>query len=510
MSQEALSQAGGIPAAADSESVSKFESLLQERFKLATDEDEEGRSRADKRGKEVRDSVRALADEALKRTGTVTAQGDVLDYIQALIKQIDDEISKQLSVIMHHPDFTKLEGAWRGLYYLVSNTETDANLKIRVMNITKKELFRALSKNEGVGWDRGPIFMKIYEEEFGMPGGEPYAALIGDFEFDHSPQDMLTLREMSKIAAASHCPFIAAARPNLMQMDSWQELSNPRDLGKILATPEYAEWRGFRESEDSRFVGLTMPRFLARLPYSTRENPIEGFAFEETIDSSSHQNFVWSNSAYAMGANIARAFKMHGWCARIRGVESGGMVDNLKIHAFPTDDGGVDIKCPTEIGITDRREKELATLGLMPLSHWKNTNYAVFVGAQSVQKPAKFYDDDATANANLSARLPYLFACCRFAHYLKCMVRDKVGSYMERDQLQQWLQNWIQNYVTDSNASEQMKMERPLAAAEVTIEADPEDPGVYRAEFSLRPHYQLEEVNIGLRLVSRLPRDRKA
>jgi type VI secretion system protein ImpC len=350
----------------------------------------------------------------------------------------------------------------------------------------------------------------MYEEEFGTPGGEPFGTMIGDFEFDHSAPDVECLRGLSKIAATAHCPFISAAGPSLLNMESWQQLGDKRDLAKIFDTAEYAAWRSLRDEEDSRFIGMTMPRFLSRLPYSTKNNPVDAFAFEEDATSSNHENFVWSNAAYAMGTNITRAFKKSGWCAQIRGVESGGLVENLPVHTFPTDDGGVDMKCPTEIAITDRREHELARLGFMPLSHWKNTDYAAFIGAQSLQKPAKFDDKDATANANLSARLPYLFACCRFAHFLKCIVRDKIGSFKERDEMERWLNSWIMQYVVDSGASDEIKAEKPLASAQVDVQANPEDPGYYKAQFYLRPHFQLEGVNVSLRLVSRLPSERKA
>jgi len=491
-------------AATATRTPSDFEQLLTERFALKTDD----KDQAAERKLAVKSAVQEFSKQALLRSGTTTMRGDVLTYIEALIAKIDQDISRQLNAIMHHEEFTKLEGAWRGLFHLVSNTESDSELKIKVMNISKKDLFKTLSNSKGANWDQGPMFKKLYEQEFGTPGGQPYGCLVGDFEFDHSTQDILTLRELSRIAAAAHCPFISAAGPKLLGMDSWQTLGDKRDLGKIFDTPEYAAWRSLRDSEDSRFIGLALPRFLARAPYSTKDNPVEGFAFEEEASSSSHNNYVWANSAYAMAANITRAFKLHGWCAMIRGVESGGLVENLPVHTFPTDDGGVDMKCPTEIGITDRREAELAKLGFMPLSHWKNTDYAAFIGAQSLQKPAKFDDKDATANANLSARLPYLFAVCRFAHFLKCIVRDKIGSFKEREDMERWLNNWIMQFVTDSGAGDRAKAEKPLAAAEVAVQADPENPGYYRAQFFLRPHFQLEGVNISLRLVSRLPRDR--
>jgi type VI secretion system protein ImpC len=312
---------------------------------------------------------------------------------------------------------------------------------------------------------------------------------------------------MSQIAAASHTPFIAAAAPTVMQMDSWQELSNPRDLTKIFQTPEYAAWRSLRESEDSRYIGLAMPRFLARRPYGAKSDPIEEFDFEEDVEGADHSKYSWANSAYAMATNITRAFKMYGWTTRIRGIESGGAVENLPTHTFPTDDGGVDMKCPTEIAISDRREAELAKNGFMPLIHKKNSDFAAFIGAQSLQKPTEYDDPDATANANLSARLPYLFAVCRFAHYLKCMVRDKIGSFKERESLERWLQEWIYNYVDGNPAisSEETKAMKPLAAAEVVVQEVEGNPGYYTSKFFLRPHYQLEGLTVSLRLVSKLP-----
>ncbi|MBE0546304.1 MAG: type VI secretion system contractile sheath large subunit, partial [Rubrivivax sp.] len=324
---------------------------------------------------------------------------------------------------------------------------------------------------------------------------------------DHTPPDVEILQGMGQIAAAAHSPFIAATAPTLMNMDSWQQLGDPRDLTKIFQTPEYAPWRSLRDSEDSRFVALTMPRFLSRLPYGAKTSPVDDFDFEEDTEGADHSKYCWSNSAFAMGVNVNRAFKLYGWCSRIRGVESGGMVEGLPCHTFPTDDGGVDMKCPTEIAITDRREAELAKNGLMPLSHWKNTDYAVFIGAQTLHKPAEYDDPDATANDNLGSRLPYLFASCRFAHYLKCIVRDKIGSFKERDEVARWLGGWIAQYVDGDPArsSEAYKATHPLAAAEVVVEEDPSNPGYYSSKFFLRPHYQLEGLTVSLRLVSKLP-----
>jgi type VI secretion system protein ImpC len=484
------SQAAGAAAPAE---VSEFESLLNKEFKPKTDE----------RKTAVQVAVRTLAEQALGATALIS--DDAVKAIEAMIAEIDKKMSQQINQILHHEDFRRLEGTWRGLHHLVSNTETDEMLKIRVLNVSKKDVGNTIKKFKGTAWDQSPLFKKLYEDEFGTPGGQPYGALIGDYYFDHTAPDVEILGGMAQIAAAAHAPFLAASAPGLMGMESWQELSNPRDLTKIFQTPEYAAWRSLRDSEDARYLGLTMPRFLSRIPYGSKTNPVEEFAFEEDTEGADHNKYVWSNSAFAMGTNITRSFKEWGWCARIRGAESGGMVEGLPVHTFPTDDGGVDMKCPTEIAITDRREAELAKNGLMPLSHWKNTDYAVFVGAQSLQKPAQYDDADATANANLAARLPYLFATCRFAHFLKCMVRDKIGGFKERADMERWLNDWIKRYCVDSSASESDKARRPLADAEVKVEEIPGNPGYYSSKFFLRPHYQLEGLTVSLRLVSKLP-----
>jgi type VI secretion system protein ImpC len=439
--------------------------------------------------------------------GASVISGDALASIEGIIAEIDRRLTEQVNEIIHNEEFQRLESAWRGLHYLVNNTETDSMLKIRVFNISKDDLAKTLKKFKGTAWDQSPIFKKIYEEEYGQFGGEPYGCLVGDYHFDHSPPDVAMLQEISGIASAAHAPFITGVAPTVMQFDSWRELSNPRDLTKIFETPEYAPWRSLRESEDSRYLGLCMPRFLSRLPYGSKTNPVEGFAFEEDVANADHNRYTWANAAYAMAVNINRAFKMYGWCTRIRGIETGGAVEGLPCHTFPTDDGGVDMKCPTEIAISDRREAELANNGFMPLIHRKNSDIAAFIGAQSLQKPAVYDDPDATANANLAARLPYLFATCRFAHYLKCMVRDKIGSSMTQAQLQTWLNEWIKKYIEASPdiATEEAKAMRPLSAAEVVVEEDPSNPGYYTSKIFLKPHYQLEGLTVSLRLVSKLP-----
>jgi type VI secretion system protein ImpC len=394
----------------------------------------------------------------------------------------------------------------------VNNTETDEMLKIRVLSISKNELGKTIKRFKGTAWDQSPLFKKVYEQEYGQLGGEPYGCLIGDYHFDHSPPDVEILGGMAQIAAAAHAPFLAGAAPSVMQMESWQELTNPRDLTKIFTTPEYAALRSLRESEDARYLGLAMPRFLARLPYGTKTDPVEEFDFEEDTEGADSTRYTWANSAYAMAVNINRAFKQFGWCSRIRGVESGGSVEGLPVHTFPSDDGGVDMKCPTEIAISDRREAELAKNGFMPLIHRKNSDFAAFIGAQSLQKPAEYDDPDATANAALAARLPYLFASCRFAHYLKCIVRDKVGSFKERAAMEKWLNDWILQYVDGdpANSSEEVKARKPLAGAHVVVEEVEGNPGYYTSKFYLRPHYQLEGLTVSLRLVSKLPSEKAA
>jgi type VI secretion system protein ImpC len=475
--------------------VNELDSLLKKEFRPKTDQAKEA----------VEKAVRTLAEQALAQTALISA--DTVQTIEAMIAQLDKTLTEQINLILHHDDFQKLEGAWRGLHYLVSNTETDETLKIRVMNVSKKDLAKTVKRFKGVAWDQSPIFKSIYEAEYGVLGGEPYGCLVGDYFFDHGPGDVELLSGIARVSSAAHCPFIAGASPTVMQMGSWQELANPRDLTKLFGTPEYASWKSLRTSEDARYIGLAMPRFLARLPYGAKTDPVEAFDFEEDTGAADHTRYTWANSAYAMATNILRSFKVYGWCSRIRGVESGGSVEGLPVHTFPTDDGGVDMKCPTEIAISDRREAELAKNGFMPLVHRKNTDIAAFIGAQSLQKPQEYTDPDATANANLAARLPYMFACCRFAHYLKCIVRDKIGSFKEREDVRRWLNSWIMNYVDGdpANSSETTKAQKPLAAAEVQVQEVEGNPGYYSAKFFLRPHYQLEGLTVSLSLVSKLP-----
>ena len=475
-----------------------FASLLNKEFKPKSDEAKSA----------VEAAVQTLAQQALSNVKLISS--DTVASIEAMIAALDKKLTEQINLILHHEDFQKLESAWRGLHYMVSNTETDEQLKIRVMAISKQDLGKTLKRYKGTAWDQSPLFKKLYEEEYGQFGGEPFGALVGDYHFDHSPPDVELLGEMAKIAASAHAPFITGAAPTVMQMDSWSELANPRDLTKIFTTPEYAAWRSLRESDDAKYLAMCMPRFLGRIPYGAKTAPVDAFNFEEDTLGADHNKYSWCNAAYAMATNINRSFKEFGWCSRIRGVESGGAVENLPTHTFPTDDGGVDMKCPTEIAISDRREAELSKNGFLAMIHRKNSDFAAFIGAQSLQKPTEYDDPDATSNAALAARLPYLFACNRFAHYLKCMVRDKIGSFKSRDEMERWLNKWIGNYVDGdpTNSSEEIKARRPLAAAEVVVEEVEGAPGYYQSKFFLKPHYQLEGLSVSLRLISKLPSEK--
>jgi type VI secretion system protein ImpC len=457
----------------------------------------------------AKELLKTLTEEALK--GTVTYSKNLTVTFNKAISMIDEKMSKQLNAIMHDPKFLKLEGSWRGLHHLVMNSETSSNLKIRITNVSKRELYKDLSK--AVEFDQSQVFKKIYENEFGTPGGEPYGALIGDYEFTNHPEDIELLGQMSNVAAAAFAPFISAASPKLFGFGEYTELSKPRDLEKIFDSLEYAKWRGYRDSEDSRFVTLTMPRALARLPYGEKTRPVEEFNYEEApigargeAKPQGHDEYCWMNSAYVMGARLTDAFARTGFCTTIRGAEGGGKVEGLPFHTFISDDGDMDHQCPTEIAITDRREAELSKLGFLPLCHYKNTDYAVFFGAQSTQKPKKYDRPEATANAAISARLPYLMATSRFAHYLKILARDKIGSFMEASDCEVWLNRWIRNYV---NASEKpdavMKAKFPLRDAKITVKEIPGKPGSYNAIAYLRPWLQMEELTTSLRMVARIP-----
>ncbi|MFM7594098.1 MAG: type VI secretion system contractile sheath large subunit, partial [Isosphaeraceae bacterium] len=443
------------------------------------------RPQSDQEANRAKDYFKQFLEHAIK-PGQVISK-DVETNIKNWIAAIDNKLSQQLNEILHTPEFQKLEGTWRGLHYFVHQSETGPNMKIRVMNITKRELFKDLEK--AVEFDQSTLFKKIYEEEYGQLGGQPYGMLVGDFEFDRSPEDISLLKLISNVAAAAHAPFVSAASPKLLNMDSYQDLSSPRDLSKIFDAVEYAAWKSFRESEDSRYVALTLPRVLGRLPYGANFKKVDEFNFEESVSGKDHSKYLWMNSAWAYATRITDAFSKYGWFARTRGVEGGGVVEGLPVHTFPTDDGDVAMKCPTEIAISDRREFELSNLGFLPLLHAKGTDFAVFMGSQSCQKPKKYFDPAANANAELSAKFNLLLCTSRFAHYLKVMARDKIGSFMEVKDCTQWLNDWIFNYtVNPDGASDQTKAERPLSEANIEVRAVKGKPGWFEAVAYLRPH----------------------
>jgi type VI secretion system protein ImpC len=465
-----------------------------------------------KRTEEHRTRVQGAVEELFRRLlqdSTFIAEG-FLDTVEATIADIDQRLSAQTNLILHHPDFQKLEGTWRGLHHLVNSSETGADLKIKVLNISKKALADTLKKYSGTKWDRSPVFETFYNKGYGVLGGEPYAALIGDYEFDHSAPDIQLMSEISKSAAAAHAPFIAAASPSLFMLDSWQQLDKPKDLRALLEkSPDHAAWRTLRGSDDARYLGLTMPRFLSRMPYGPKTNPVDEFAFQEVTEGGKHDNFAWSNAAYVYGANLAHSFKQFGWCTQIQGVEAGGAISGLPAYTFPSEDGGVDLKCPTEIAIHMRRSAELEECGLLALEHEQNSDVAVFMGSGSVQKAAEFDSPDATANAKLSSRLPYVFAASRFAHYLVKMVYATVGKYASKDELQLWLSSWVNKYVLQvplDRATDELKAKHPLQDAKVEVVEREGDPGAYSAKFLLVPHYKLQKVGISIRLVGKLPK----
>jgi type VI secretion system protein ImpC len=466
---------------------------IVEQSKLAVD------PAARERGKNL---VKEFVNQVLD--GAMTVSRDTEAMINARIAQIDHLLSIQLNEVLHHPSFQKLEASWRGLKYMMDQSETSVMLKIRVLNCSKKELLRDLQR--APEFDQSAAFKKIYEEEFGVFGGEPIGAVIGDFEFGKHPEDLELLEKMSQVAAAAHAPFLTAASASLLNMESFTNLDQPRDLAKIFDTTEYAKWKSFRQSDDSRYVGLCLPRVLMRLPYGKETVEVDAFNYEEGVDGTDHSKYLWGNAAWALGARLTQAFSLYGWCASIRGVEGGGLVEGLPAHTFRTDEGDIALKCPTEIAITDRREKELADLGLVPLVHCKGTDYAAFFSVQSAQKPKMYDKEAANANARLSAQLPYMLAICRFAHYMKTIMRDKIGSFMSRSDCERFLNRWIMQYVTeDDNAAPATKAQFPLREARIEVAEVKGKPGCYKAVAFLRPHFQLDELTVSLRLVAELP-----
>jgi type VI secretion system protein ImpC len=487
--KQAPAAAGAAPA--ETQEISLLDQIVEE-GRLARDPEMKGRGK---------DLVAEFVSQFLE--GNMGLSRDSEAMINSRIAQIDHLVSIQLNEVLHNPAFQKLEASWRGLKYLLSHSETGENLKLKVLNCSKKDLLRDLQRASE--FDQSAMFKKVYEEEFGIFGGHPFGALIGDYEFGKSPEDMELLEKVSQVAAAAHAPFLTAATANLFNLDSFSELSGPRDMAKIFDTTDYAKWKSFRASDDSRYVALTLPHILMRDPYGKATRPVDEFDYEEAVDGTDHNKYLWGNAAWALGARITESFARYNWCATIRGVEGGGKVEGLTVHNFTTDDGDIAMKCPTEAQITDRREKELADLGFVPLVHCKNTDYAAFFSVQSAQKAKKYDTDAATANARLATNLSYILAISRFAHYLKAMMRDKIGSFMTRNECESFLNRWIMGYVIDSSAPAEAKASHPLSEARVDVVEVPGKPGAYRAVAFLKPHFQLDELSISMRLVADLP-----
>jgi type VI secretion system protein ImpC len=489
---DAKSAQAPTQASAETQEVNLLDQIVEEgRFGVEPASKERGKNL-------VKEFVAQVLD------GSMTIARDAEMMINARIAQIDHLLSIQLNEIMHHASFQKLEGTWRGVKYLMDQSETGVGLKIRILNVGKKELLKDLQR--APEFDQSSLFKKVYEEEYGVFGGAPFGALVGDYEFGKHPEDIELLEKISNVAAAAHAPFVSAASPDLLNLPSYTALDAPRDLAKIFDTTEYAKWKSFRESEDSRYVALCLPRTLGRLPYGKDTKPVEAFSYEEQVDGTDHSKYLWMNAAYSLATRMTNSFSQHGMCVAMRGVEGGGLVDGLPVHNFYTDAGDMAMKCPTEAQITDRREKELADLGFVPLVHCKDTDYAAFFSVQSCQKPKKYDTDAANANARLSSQLPYIMAVSRFAHYLKAMMRDKIGSFMSRSEAEAFLNRWILKYVVpDDNASPQMKARSPLREARIDVTEVPGKPGVYRAVAFLRPHFQLDELTVSMRLVAELP-----
>ncbi len=485
---------GGVAAATTSAQPGLLERIVQE-GRMAVDPSQRPYARR---------ILGQLATQILDEGMKTSPDKGIVAAINERVAEIDRILSDQLNAIMHAPEFQDLESAWSGLHDMVFGTETSASLKLRVLNVSKKDLLRDLES--AVDHDMSAMFKHVYEAEYGSFGGTPYSLLIGDYYFGRHPQDLTLLERMSKVAAAAHAPFISAVAPSMFDMSSFTELGMPRDLSKVFASTELASWRSLRDSEDSRYLSLVMPRYAARLPYGARTRPTASFDFEEAVDGSDHGKYLWANSAYQLGLRITDAFARYGWSTAIRGVEGGGKVEGMAAHAFRTAEGDVALKCPTEVAITDRRENELNSQGFIALVNSKGSNFSAFFGGQTVNRPKVYDKDAANANAELSSRLPCVLAASRFTHYLKVMMRDKVGSFQTRDSIQDYLNRWLSGYVLlNADAPQEVKAAYPLAAARADVTEVAGKPGHYQATVFLLPHYQMEGLTASVRLIADLP-----
>lgn len=450
----------------------------------------------------IRVQMNSFLSEVL--SGAVVLSSDLVGSIELRIAAIDQLLSQQVSLIIHSSEFQKKESSWCGLFKLVQSSLTN-NTQIRLLQCTKQDLIKDFKSASD--FDQSMLFKCVYESEYGTFGGMPFSAFVGDFYFDNTPQDINLLEQISHVAAAAHAPFLSAIAPGMLSMTDFSELPRPRDLAKLFETTDYARWRSFRLTDDSRYIGLTLPKVLGRLPYGSKTIPAETFNFEEHIcENDTGSDYLWVNSAWELAGKIIESFEEFGWCASIRGVEGGGLVKALPAYNYVSCSGERIMQCPTQIAISDRREKELSELGFIPLVHCKGTDYAAFFAVQSINKPRLYNSDSANANAQLSSQLPYILATSRFAHYMKSIVRDKVGSFMSREECEVFLQKWIMQYVVASdNAGPETKARYPLREAKIQVIEVPGSPGTYRAIAWLKPHFQLEGLSLSLRLVTDLP-----
>jgi type VI secretion system protein ImpC len=466
---------------------------------------EEARPQSD----EERDAIRCLLERFLAEVlSREIIQSDAERQLNTLIAEIDQKLSDQLNEVLHHPAFQKLEATWRGLKYLVDRTNSGPTLKIKVLNVTHGEMVKDLEKAGST--ERSILYHTVVESEYGMAGGKPYGMLMGDYEFTHMPEDMFLLQELSRIAAGCHSPFVAAASPRLFGLEHFAQLQGPDKVGGVFEGEAYTRWRSFRDADHSRYVALTMPRVLARLPYGETKRKVEAFNFEEAVDGRDHDKYLWMSAAWAYAARVTNAFDQDGWLARTRGVEGGGKVDDLPTDVFLTEQGLTAVKCPTEVAIPWWREFELSSLGFLPLLHWKDTDYAAFVGTQSCHKPVEYRGPlgaEATANAALAAKLNYILCVSRFSHYLRVMLATWLGRQMPREKVEAALNQWIASYVVEDPTKllESDRYKYPLQDARVEVTPIPEQPGWFQAVVRLRPHLHLEGVTLSLRLVAKMP-----
>jgi type VI secretion system protein ImpC len=425
----------------------------------------------------------------------------VLDKI---IADIDSKISDQLDEVMHHPDFQKMESAWRSLKFLVDRTDFRKNVKIDLLDLGKEELVEDFEDAAEI--IQSGLYKQVYSDEYDTPGGEPYGVMISNYEFSSGPEDVGFLQNISKVAAACHCPFIGSATPKFFGKEKVQDLPKIEDLHTFMDRSEFLRWNAFRKTEDSRYVGLTMPRFALRLPYGADTIPVKEFNYTEKITGEDHDKYLWGNGSFAFAANMVRSFIDNGWCVQIRGPESGGKVEDLPVHFFDVGKG-TQMKIPTEILIPETREFEFANEGFIPLSFYKNRNYACFFSANSSQKPQEYDDPTVTANMRINSRLPYIFMVSRIAHYLKVIQRENIGTTKSRSVLQDELNKWVKGLVTEMpDPGPELIATHPLKAAEVLVNEIPDNPGFFSVSLSVMPHFQIEGIDINLSLVSQMPK----